>query len=240
MLKFIVCEDNKNQLSNVILLLNKIMMKYNFDYKIYKFAGYTKELHNLINDKSDQKIYILDVELPETSGLEIASEVRENDWNSIIIFLTAHKEFRDDVFYSRLLALDYIPKNQLSYDRLRDTINVVLNKVSENQFYTFKYGSNTYRLKYSDILYIEKVQSNRKCLIITESGEEYEVSDTITNILEQLGKSFYKTHKSCIVNVTKIKHIDTVDNIITFKNGVKTDLLSMRNRKGLKEYVRNY
>ena len=240
MLKFIVCEDNPNHLNEITISLNKVMMNYNFDYKIYKFSGYNKELKRLINDSSDQKIYILDVELPEASGLEIASEIRETDWNSIIVFLTAHNEFKDDIFYSRLLALDYIPKNRLSYYRLNDTINVILNKISENQFFTFKYKRNTYRIKYSDILYIEKIPDKRLCLIITESKEEYKIYDTINHIKTELGKEFYKSHKACIVNVTKIKHIDTINNIITFKNGDKTDLLSNRNRKGIKEYVRNY
>lgn len=240
MLKFIVCEDNKDYLRKVTLLLNKVMMSYNFDYKIHKFLKYDANLREIIKDTSNQKVYILDVELPEVSGLEIASEIREYDWNSIIIFLTAHNECKEDVFYSRLLALDYISKNQLSYNRLSDTISFILNKVSENKFYTFKSNSVTYRLKHSDILYIEKIQSNRKCLIVTESGEEYEVHDTITNIMSQLGRDFFQCHKSCIVNVTKIKHIDTIQNIITFKNGDRTDLLSVRHRKDLKEYVRNY
>ena len=43
------------------------------------------------------KIYILDIELPIVSGLEIASEVREMDDDSIIIFVTAHPECKNDI-----------------------------------------------------------------------------------------------------------------------------------------------
>ena len=53
------------------------------------------------------------------------------------------------------------------------------------------------------------------------------------------GNIFVKTHKSCLVNLKQIKHIDYSQGIITFKNGVKTDLLSKRHKKDLKNYVSN-
>ena len=86
-------------------------MPYNFEYKINKFAEYNKELGELIKKKYEQKVYILDIELGDISGLEIASEIRENgDWESMIIFVTAHPECKDDIFFSRLMALDFISK----------------------------------------------------------------------------------------------------------------------------------
>ena len=90
LLRFIICEDNKeflNKLSNVI---NKVMMPYNFEYKINKFTQYDKEVERMIHDNNEIKIYILDIELPVVSGLEIASSIRENDSNSIIIFVTSY------------------------------------------------------------------------------------------------------------------------------------------------------
>jgi two-component system response regulator AgrA len=240
MLNFIICEDNKESLNKVNTLLTRVLMPYNFDYKIHKFSQYNKELQDIINDTNTQKIYILDVELPEVSGLEIASEIREKDWNSVIIFLTAHNECKDDVFYSRLLAIDYIAKNVLSYSRLAETIKLVLDRFNQEKIFIFRYDSITYRIPHNNILYIEKVQSNKKCLIITEDGETYEVCETISNLLKILGKDFYQSHKSCIVNVTKIKHIDFTENFITFKNGKQTELLSNRHRKDLREYVSNY
>ncbi len=239
MLNFIICEDNQEYLNRIGTLLTKIMMPYNFEYRIHKFMKYEQKFRNLINDNTTQKVYILDVELPEVSGLEIASEIRENDWNSIIIFVTAHTECKDDIFYSRLLAIDYIAKNKLSYDRLEETIKVVLDKFSNERVYAFNYNSVTYRIPYKNILYIEKVPRDKRVNIVTESGEVYEDANTITNLNEKLGKNFYLTHKSCLVNLKQIKHIDYSQGIITFKNGVKTDLLSKRHKKDLKNYVSN-
>lgn len=73
-----------------------------------------------------------------------------------------------------------------------------------------------------------------------EDGSKYEMISTITNLKDKLGPSFYQSHKSCLVNVEKIKRINYADNTITFQNDKSVYLLSNRNKKGLKEYVANY
>ena len=92
MLRFIICEDNKEFNNRLAMIINKVMMPYNFEYKISKFEKYNKEVEEIIIRKNEQKIYILDVELPEVSGLEIASTIREQDLDSTIIFVTSHPE----------------------------------------------------------------------------------------------------------------------------------------------------
>ena len=62
MLRFIVCEDNKDFLGRLCTVVNKIMMPYNFEYKINKFDSYTKDLAEIIKRKNEQKVYILDIE----------------------------------------------------------------------------------------------------------------------------------------------------------------------------------
>ena len=58
MLRFIVCEDNKDFLSRLCTIVNKEMMPYNFEYKISKFTEYSNELKAIINKKYEQKIYV--------------------------------------------------------------------------------------------------------------------------------------------------------------------------------------
>ena len=73
-----------------------------------------------------------------------------------------------------------------------------------------------------------------------EDGSKYEINDTISSLKNKLGPNFYQSHKSCLVNIEKIKRINYSDNTITFINGQNVYLLSNRNKKGLKQYVANY
>ena len=58
------------------------------------------------------------------------------------------------------------------------------------------------------ILYIEKIQDNSKCRIIMEDDSIYEINQSISNLMDILGPSFYQSHKSCIVNIEQIKRIN--------------------------------
>jgi len=240
MLRFVVCEDNKDSLSRLCNIVNKVMMPYNFEYKISKFTEYNKEVEEIIKRKYEQKVYILDIELGEISGLEIASEIRENDLESIIIFVTAYNEFKNDIFYSRLLAIDYIPKDRLWMDRFESTMEYTIKAINKRRVLSFEFNYNSYRVPFDDILYIEKVQDNQKCVINTESGSQFEIISTISELIEKLGPNFFQSHKSCIVNIDKIKKINYADNTITFINNECVYLLSNRKKKQLREYVANY
>ena len=131
MLRFIICEDNKDFMSRLSNIINKVMMPYNFEYKINKFTQYNKEVEEIIKRKNEQKAYVLDIELPEISGLEIASTIRERDLTSIIIFVTSYTEYKNDIFYSRLLAIDYIPKDRVWKDRFESTIEYTVKTINK-------------------------------------------------------------------------------------------------------------
>ena len=239
MLRFIICEDNKEHLDRFCNIINKVMMPYNFEYKINKFTQYNKEVEEIINYNGDIKVYLLDIELPVISGLEIASEIRENDLDSIIIFITAHNEFKNDIFYSRLLATDFISKDSLWSDRFEDSMNYVVSILEKRQMLVFDYNHNTYRIPYSSINYIEKVQDNQKCVIYTENGETFDIKETVTALADKLGPNFFKSHKSCVINLDKVKIIDYTNNKIVFQNNEYIYLLSNRMKKVLKDYVSN-
>ena len=64
MMRFIIFEDNKDFRERISNIINKVMMPYNFEYKISKFGEYNKKVEELITNKNELKIYILDVELP--------------------------------------------------------------------------------------------------------------------------------------------------------------------------------
>ena len=239
MIKFIICEDNLDTLERTSQTVTKSMMKYDIEYKVYNFPKYTNELSKLINETGDVKIYILDVELPGISGLEIASEIREDDDDSIIIFATAHPDYRDDIFYSRLSAIDYIPKQQLYQERLQNTIEYVIDKKYKNKSISIISKHNHCKILYKEINYIEKCQMQNKCIIHLVDGETKEVITSITKMKEQLGNTFFQTHKSCLVNLKNIKNIDYSNCIITFQNGDKTTLFAVATKKELREHARN-
>ncbi len=240
MIRFIICDDNKEACENAKMAITKCIINHPYEYEIDKFRSFNSDLNKIINNQEDQKIYILDIELQKVSGLEIATKIRKVDWKSVIIFVTAHTECKNDIFYSRLLALDFISKCNKYQDRLKETIDYALKYLEKSKILIFSYKHNTYRILHDDILYIEKINGQRKCLIITKDNSIFPIKKNISDFELELGSNFYRTHSSCIVNIKEIKKIDYANGFITFKNNVTINLLSQRMKKGLKEYVENH
>lgn len=240
MIKFILCDDNKDALDIANKAVTKAMMNYDIEYKVFKFARYDEKLKEQIKDELNTKIYILDIELPGISGLEIASEIRGMEDDSIIIFVTAHPECKNDIFYSRLEAIDYISKYYRYEERIEETIKHILNKKYRNNTFSFTYNHVHNKLLYKEITYIEKEPLQNRCIIHLMNKDKKTIAKTILNIKKELGTMFFQTHKSCLVNIDNIKVIDYKNYTIYFKNGDSVNLLSFEARKELKQIVGDY
>ena len=237
MIKFIICDDNKEALEIAGKSVTKAMMNYDIEYKVLKFTKYDSKLKEQIKDELNTKIYILDIELPIVSGLEIASEIREMDDDSIIIFVTAHPECKNDIFYSRLEARDYSSKYYRYEERIEETIQHIMKKRYRKNTFTYTYNHVYNNLLYKEINYIEKEQLQNRCIIHLVNKEEKTVSKTILTIKKELSPMFFQSHKSCLVNLDNIKYIDYAKYTIYFKNGESTNLLSFEARKELRKLV---
>ena len=240
MFKFIIYEDNVDSLERVVSIIHKTMSPYDIEYKLEKYLSYNKEIEKTIKDKSIQKIYILDIEVPKVSGLEVASMIRANDWKSIIIFVTSHPECKNDIFYSRLLAFDYISKYNCYDKRLQQSIEKSLQIFNKLRILSFKYNYVSYRIDFDEILYIEKLTNSKKCFIYIENDSKLEIIGTIKELLGKLDGDFCLSSQSCIINLSKIQSVDTNKNIITFKNKVQLNKLSNNYKKQLLEKFKNY
>ena len=128
MINFIVCEDNNVILQKNIEIINKLMFKNNFDYRIYKFTNDSKELQDLIKNDLGKKIYILDIELENVSGIDIARQIRKDDNKSIIIISTTYVEYLPLALKNKLMLFDFVSKFE---DYEKNLSNVIKNAINE-------------------------------------------------------------------------------------------------------------
>ena len=234
MLNFVVCEDNKVVREIIENIINKTLIMYDFDYVISSFEKYNNKLKNIIHKSSDIKVFILDLELPNKTGIDIVKEIRSVDWDSVVIISTSHNELEMSLLKQKLLILDFISKFDNYEKRLSDTIHMVIKKLNIKKVLSFKCGKETCRLSYDDILYI----CNSKSIVrVVTIDKEYIAKDSLTSISKKLDDRFYRTHRSCYVNKDNIKSIDYKNNIICFVNDVKIDYLSRNYKKEMRKII---
>lgn len=234
MIDFIICEDNENVRDIYKLLISKIVMPYDFNYKVYLFEKYNNKMKELIVNNYNFRIYLLDLELPGKNGIEIAQEIRKCDWDSIIIILTSHDELELKILKKKLLIFDFISKFEDYDQRLYESINTVLKKYTSKKTISFKCNKELVNIKIEDIMYIYKTDDQNKIEVVLKNNN-YKIRESLSNIMLKLDDRFYKTHRACIVNLDKIKKVDFKNEIIYFDNNLKIDYLSRNYKKGLKD-----
>lgn len=230
MIDFIICDDSVKLVNEVVDIVNKFMINNNMHYKTHKFYDYDDKFYSLMESASNCKIYILDIETPTRSGIDIARKIRTKDKNSVIIFLTGHDELGLVVLKSCLNFLTFISKFDDYETKLTSALKEALEFISIKRAICFTEHGIKYNIMINNILYITRDTIERKTIIKTDSNE-YKIYMTLEKINELSNNYFTKTHKSCLVNMNRVEKINCNQNLITFDNGTVIDLLSKKYKK---------
>lgn len=234
MINFIICDDNSYVRNTNERIISKITMPYDFEYVVHSFEKYDDRMKEIINTPSDIKIYILDLEMPGISGLEVARKIRKVDWNSIIIVLTSHDELEMKMLKQKLLIFDFISKFDDYEQSLTDSINMVIKKFEEKKTLNFKHNKELHNVKYDNILYIQKDADTGKTKVVTPD-KEYYVRTSLSKLKEDLDYRFVQVHRACFVNLNKITKVDFKNNIVHFEGEKFTDYISRNYKKNLND-----
>ncbi len=230
MINIIICDDNKKDRENVIKKVEIFMTNRKIEYKKYVFEDYDKKFINLIDTKISSKIYLLDIETPSASGIDIARRIRKKDVDSIIIFLTGHEELGNIVLKNDLMFLSFINKFDDFGSRLNNSLNKALDLLKTRKILRLNDRNITYTIDISDILYITKDSYERRTIIKTDYNE-IKVNHSLNEIIGMLDNRFIQTHRACYINNDRLRKVDKTNKIITFDNGETIDLLSDKYKK---------
>ncbi|MDO4963312.1 MAG: LytTR family DNA-binding domain-containing protein [bacterium] len=230
MFNVIICDDNEKDKNNAVSIVNKFMNKNNLDYHVYDFNDYNKKFYSLIDSNMPFKIYLLDIETPSKSGIDVARDIRKKDVDSVIIFLTAHDELGNIVLKYDLMFLSFINKFDDFEKRLFSSLQKSLELLHRKQVIRINDKNVLYTININDILYLTKDSYERKTIIKTDYGE-FKVSKSLTDIRKLLDDRFIQTHRACFINKDRKIKIDRTNRIIEFDNGETIDLLSDKYKK---------
>lgn len=208
MTKIIIVDDEIEVHQKLQRIIEPIIKTYENEYEIICFKSITQELINIIESKTtDRKIYILDIDLQtKATGINIALKVRNEDWDSEIIFLTNHDKYFDKVYKNVLKVFKFIEKFDHMEERIAKCIKQIITKKCDNKKFVFKNARIDASVYFKDIVYIYRDTEERKLVIVTHRNR-YKVSKTISSMIEELDERFIQTNRACIVNKDNIEHI---------------------------------
>lgn len=232
MYNVIICDDNIKDRKNIENIVTNFFDKKEIKCRIYLYSDYDKEFSKIVKSSLSNEIYLLDIETPTRSGIDIAREIRTTDVESIIMFLTAHDELGNVVLKDDLMFLSFINKFDDFESRLNECLKKTLKIFEHKQIIRISERNIVYTINLDDILYITKDSFERKTIIVTINGE-IRTSKSLNSIMGLLDDRFIQTHRACYINKDKVLTIDKTNKLIKFNSGKTTDLLSDRFKKAV-------
>ena len=231
MIKIVVIEDDKIFQEKVKNVISKIIFKNNEDIKVEYYKKFDKNLEKTMNDNTIRKIYILDIGL-ETgiSGIQIAKKIRNDDWESEILFITSYDNMFETVYRSVYEVFDFIEKCHNMDERLEKDLNVIFSKNFDNKMFIYSNRFFDLKIYYRSILYIYREKDERKLVIVTENNK-FKVGLTIPEMLEKLDGRFKQCHRACIVNRNRVHKYDWNKGVFILDTKETVDMLSRKYKK---------
>lgn len=233
MLNFVICDDNQNMLNKLAKMFDSIFISNNIDANITYQSSNPLDILNFANSHTVD-VFVLDIQLKSSmSGLELAEKIRESNKDCYIIFTTGHLEY--SLVAYKLKTFDYLAK-PITLERLEETVLRLVDDVNGQPKKYIKIDSKNTLVDENEILYIKREGMK---LIYHTSSKDYESYSSFAKMENLLPKNFVRCHKSFVVNLNKIVHVDPVSNTIYF-TGDSSCELGPKYKRTILEVLNNY
>lgn len=200
-----VCDDDskmaeQNQIS-ICRILDRYGMLCGQDYEIDVFYTSAPLIKRLEENPSAYDLLMLDIQLPDANGVELARFLRDHNVQAEIIYVTDHPGFALDSFPT--YPLEYLLK-PMNEERLAAALDRYLRRRRPAERPLLRTGSRAIPLE--DILYLEI--SGRKTAVHTAKEQEM-LSEPLSRLKEPLlALGFCHSHFSYLVNLFHVKRVE--------------------------------
>ena len=110
MIKIALCDDDSPFVCKITGLIQSLLQNSTDSPVITTYINPTA-LMDAISDGERYDVYILDVEMPEQNGLEVAKHILQFQPNAALLFLSSHLNYATEGY--KVQALRYVPKLDL-------------------------------------------------------------------------------------------------------------------------------
>lgn len=230
MLNVAVVEDESEYRS----MIQDMIMQYAEEHrKQIKVTAFSDGSGLVENYRKEYDIILLDIEMPQMNGMKAAEEIRRQDQDVVLVFITNMAQYAIRGY--EVDALDFIlkPLNYYTFSmRFMRAIGRV--KIRESRQVCLVLDDGVKKLDSREIYYIE-IQ-NRMLHYHTEDGE-FSVRGTLKQAMEELeGYHFVKCNHWYLVN---LRHVSEIRKNIVIVAGNELEI-SRRNRTAFLAAVTEY
>ena len=222
-MKIVICDDNAADAAYVSGLTEGWKRQKGIAAELITFSS-AEALLFAWEENRDMDILLLDIELGGMSGLELARRLREYGAGTQIIFLTGYMDYIAEGY--DVEALHYLLK-PVTGERLDQVLDRAAERISvRERMLLLSLPEGLVQLPLYEIRYLEVMRN----YTTVHGNEDYSVKRGLNDLAGELDESFYRIHRSYIVNLRFIRRITREE--VTLKDGTALPL-SRKHYEGL-------
>lgn len=195
----VVLENDLVEYQKIYKAILEWGIERDIDYDIFHYQSGESFFSDTSHYDASTELFLLDIEMNQMNGIEVAKKLRMHNYKGDIIFLTAHKEYVFEGY--QVHALNYLLK-PVDKTKLFSCLSEIEEKYHGN-CYTYKdKEQDNISIPYSSILYISV---NRHYVYIYTAEKTYEQYTNLNALIQKLPYHFVQVHRSYIVNLQHIQ-----------------------------------
>ena len=234
MLKIAICDDDLAAVRLHREIAEDCLRQCGSAGEIEEYTTSDNLLYDITEDHFFYDLILLDIEMPGSSGMEIAEKIKPFLPSIKIIFITSHIEYAIDAF--ELSVFRYVPKDDIDKrlpSAIKDAVKLI--ELEEGRNYIIQTSSRLEKIPYKLIYYIDRDGKNAN--IVTENGSS-KVRKSLAQVYDELNaEEFIYIDRGCIVNLIHIMQIK--DGMAVLKNGASLSI-SRSHLQKVKEQINRY
>ena len=215
LVRIAICDDEKETVTLHEEIIKNSLQSCGIGYEITTYTYSSNLLFDITEDGFFYDLLLLDIEMPDVTGMELSKKIKPFLPNIKVIFITSHMEYAIDAF--ELSIFRYVPKNDLE-NRLRNAVvdAAKLTLLEAGKEYVIQAAGRIEKIPYKDIFYIQR-DGGKNSEIYSSTGAS-KVRKSLQQVLEELdAPEFIFIDRGCIVNIIQIMKV--ADGMAFLKNG---------------------
>ena len=216
-MKIVICDDDVQVIKQIEKITVHTFAEMQTNFSVSCFENGQTLLTEIQEKDAEVDILLLDIDMPEISGLEVAKILRERSENCILIFISSYESYVFDTF-------EYNPFRFVRKSRMLQELPIALRAAegayqkNKKRCVAVRCAEGEVRIEETEIMYFDMIK--RQIRICLADGRVLHTWKTMKELQQELSpERFSKIHSGCVVNLRYVSGYAGCD--ITLDNGVR-------------------